>query len=103
MPIIKASTNDNTNLFLLDGLDQNRGAFILYYDSVEKNSSGVIDETKIRIGLRSKYRENEILITPQLRKYWSNGVTIFGNTSATGTVTSASPVANTFATGTVTL
>ena len=103
MATIVASTNDSTNLFLLDGLDRAKGVYTIYYDSVEKNSSGVIDETKIRVGLQSKYEGVRTLIMPQLLKNWTNGVIPYGQTDATGTITLASAVANTYAFGTVTL
>jgi len=75
MPSIQASTNDNTNLFLLNGLDRSRGMYTIYYDSVEKNSSDVIDETIIRVGLKSRYEGVMNIEGPHLVADWTDGTT----------------------------
>ena len=50
-----------------------KGVFSLVYDSVEKNSSGVIDETKIKVGLKSRYETASNLVKPKLVTNWNNG------------------------------
>jgi len=79
MPAIKASTNNATGYFNLDGLDYEKGLYTFYYDSVEKNSSGVIDETKIRIGLKSKNEIGRTLKSPNLVTDWTDGTTAYSD------------------------
>ena len=86
--------------------------YAFYYDSVEKDSLGIIDETKIRVGLKSKNEIGRNLVQPKLISNWTDGgiaatgtvtaSTVLENTFATGTVTAATVLENTFATGTVT-
>jgi len=71
--VIKASTNNATQFFYLDGKDYEKGVFSLVYDSIEKNSSGVIDETKIRVGLKSRYETASNLVKPKLVTNWNDG------------------------------
>jgi hypothetical protein len=79
MPAIKASTNNSTSYFNLDGLDYEKGMYSLYYDSVEKNTSGVIDETKIRVGLKSKVEIDRNLVLPKLITDWTDGTTAYSD------------------------
>ena len=79
MPAIKASTNNATDYFNLDGLDYEKGVYTLYYDSVEKNSSGVINESKIRVGLGSKNEVVRILQGPSLVTDWTDGTTPYSD------------------------
>jgi len=94
---IKASVNNATDYFDLDGLDYEKGLYVFYYDSVEKDTSGVIDESKIRIGLRSKHEIGRNLVQPKLVINWTDGGVV-----ASGTITASTVLENTFATGAVT-
>jgi len=78
MPAIKASTNNATDYFNLDGLDYEKGAYVFYYDSVE-TAAGVIAKTKIRIGLKSKSELQVTLIKPSLVTDWTNGSTAYSD------------------------
>jgi len=82
MPAIKASTNNVTDYFNLDGLDYERGAYVLYYDSVEENSSGVINYSKIRVGLKSKSEVTKTLVYPSLVTDWTDGSTAYSDFDA---------------------
>ncbi len=109
---IKASVNNATDYFDLDGLDYEKGLYAFYYDSVEKDTSGVIDESKIRVGLKSKNEIGRNLVQPKLVVNWTDGgvvasgtitaATVLENTFADGTVTCSTVLENTFADGTVT-
>tara|TARA_R110002167_G_scaffold331706_1_gene538383 strand:+ start:24489 stop:25106 length:618 start_codon:yes stop_codon:yes gene_type:complete len=90
---IKASTNNATNYFNLDGLDYEKGLYAFYYDSVEKSAAGVIDETKIRVGLKSKNEIYRTLVQPKLVTTWTDG-----GTPATGTITCATAIVGNTAT-----
>ena len=82
MPAIKASTNNATGYFNLDGLDYEKGLYALFYDSVEINTSTVINYTNTRVGLRSKSEFNNILIKPKLVTDWTDGTTAYSDFDA---------------------
>jgi len=71
--VIKASTNNATKYFFLDNLDYEKGVYTLFYDSVEKNSAGAIDETKIRVGIKNRGKIKTVLVQPKLVLDWNNG------------------------------
>tara|TARA_R110002167_G_scaffold331706_1_gene538380 strand:+ start:21605 stop:22435 length:831 start_codon:yes stop_codon:yes gene_type:complete len=76
---IKASTNNAAKFFNLDGLDYEKGVFTLYYDSIEVNTSGVIDYTKARVGVRSRSEFSMVLIRPKLVTDWTDGTTAYSS------------------------
>jgi len=71
--VIKASTNNASKYFLLDGLDYEKGVYTLFYDSVITNSSNVLDEDLVRVGIRNRVDHSEILQSPLLVTNWNNG------------------------------
>ena len=77
--VIQASTNDAANLFNLNGVDFHKGKYTLSYDSLEVNSSGVIDETKVRVGLINKFKQVKTLVSPRLVTDWDNGTAAYSD------------------------
>ena len=66
MPKIEASAADASKYFKLSGLDREKGRWSLYYNDVVVDNVGVIDESLIRVGIRSKADFSQILVQPTL-------------------------------------
>jgi hypothetical protein len=79
MPTIKASINNADRFFYLDGLDYEKGVYTLYYDSVEINTAKEINESVIRVGIRSKSEFNRVLVRPKLVTNWTDGTTPYSD------------------------
>ena len=77
--VIKASTNNATKYFHLDGLDYEKGVYTLFYDSVIKSSAGALDEDLVRIGIKNNSDSTEILQSPLLVTDWNNGSSFYSD------------------------
>jgi len=71
MPKLKDGVVDSTKFFNIDGIDYPMSDYTIFYDQVETDSAGNVDETKIRVGIKNKNSENRsLLIVPSLVAQW---------------------------------
>jgi hypothetical protein len=74
MATIKAGVSDPTNTFNLNGLDYKKGIYEIYYNGVEVDSSGNIDESKVKVGIRNQHNVRESIQYPQRVSDYKDGV-----------------------------
>lgn len=64
---------DADQFFNLDGLDHQKGLWEIYYASEQLDDAGVIDETTLRVGIRSIRQRDTIIQSPILVSEYENG------------------------------
>lgn len=72
MPKLKNGVTDPTKFFNVNGIDYPMIDYTIEYDQVERNSSNVLDETKVRIGISNKFRKGNNLVQASLVSDWTD-------------------------------
>ncbi len=80
MAVIQASSNDATNMVLINGLDYPKGVYITYFGSFEENAGSPVVST-VKVGIKNKFTQ-EILISPKLATKYNNGTTDYASLDA---------------------
>lgn len=78
MYIVQPSINNPNTHFLFNGLEYDKDHYTLAYRGLSI-VGGQVDKTKVKVGIRSKFRLGEYLVTPVDIFYWSDGTSNFFN------------------------
>ena len=77
MIVIRESAIDSDKLFYFNGLEYQKGQFIITYGNIEYDENGDLIKEDITVGLRHKRDFSIVLSSNRAVSSWSNGVTSF--------------------------